>query len=154
MRRAILLSALLLASGVVAAKQDTALAIGDGSFENQRAKIEADLADGETYAEISRPDQRTVRETLDRMADVLAGVASVDELTDDAKTRLFNDQELVNTILTRAAADSRVVCDRTARTGTRFKTSNCATVAERRRRMEHDRDEMHRIQRGMVPLEQ
>jgi hypothetical protein len=52
---------------------------------------------------------------------------------------LFNNQGLVNTILTMAENDSRVVCRRKGRLGTNFKTTTCETVRDRRERQEADR---------------
>ena len=39
----------------------TRIALDKGDFESQRARIEAALADGKTYAEISQEDRATVR---------------------------------------------------------------------------------------------
>ena len=49
---------------------------------------------------------------------------------------LLNDQALVNTVLTQAADDSRLICSREQKVGTRFKTTVCETVAQRRERNE------------------
>jgi hypothetical protein len=66
--------------------------------------------------------------------------------------RVFNDQEVVNTLLTQARADSRLVCDRSRPTGSHRRQTKCQTVAERRRRMESDQDHLQRrIQNGIGP---
>jgi hypothetical protein len=52
------------------------------------------------------------------------------------RVELFNTQETVNRLLTRAAEDSRLVCKRERRTGSNYVTSACQTVADRRRQRE------------------
>ena len=125
--------------------------VDDGGFANQRAQIEKELADGKTYAEISRADRTKVVEALDRMSGTLATVDSVDALSDNRKIALYNDQQTVNTILTQAAEDSRQVCTREQVTGSHRKTTVCASVAERRRRREQDQETMSKSQRSTLP---
>jgi hypothetical protein len=151
MIRAAALAVLLISATSAFAKQDdiNKIALAEGDFAAQRAQIEADLADGKTYAEISRNDRAKVRESLDRIGATLAGVESIDALNPDAKARVFNDQELVNQILTAAAADSRLICERTAKTGSNRKITTCETVAERNRRRELDQDNLQKMQRGI-----
>jgi hypothetical protein len=130
-----------------ASKPEPALAVTEGDFSVQRAEIEKKLADGKTYSEISGGDRARVREALQRMGGELEGVGSIEDLDEPARVRLFNDQEEVNTILTQAASDSRIVCDYTTATGSRMKVSTCQTVAERNRRLENDQNEMRKLQR-------
>lgn len=148
------LIALLLAAtpAFAFAAQESHLALAEGDFAEQRAEIEEDLADGKTYAEINSRDRAEVREALDRISRELEGVDSVAELAEPAKVTVFNEQERINTILTQAKADSRLVCDRNRPTGSHRKVTKCQTVAERRRRMEDDQDHLQRnIQNGIGP---
>ncbi|MBW8312939.1 MAG: hypothetical protein K0M64_13030 [Rhizobium sp.] len=135
------------------AAQEAQLALAEGDFAAQRAEIEEDLADGKTYAEISASDRAKVRETLGRISSRLEGVDSIDTLGEPAKVEIFNDQELINTILTQAKADSRLVCDNSRATGSHRRTTKCQTVAERRRRMEADQDHLQRnVMNGIGPV--
>lgn len=99
----------------------------------------------EDYAEITADDRRTVLDLLDRM-EAEIGDGGVDALREDRKVQVFNWQEQINTILAGAHADSRVVCRRERAVGTRFATTNCATVAERRKA----REEAHGRLRDMA----
>lgn len=150
MVRLMVCTLLLAAAPVAFANQQ--LALDEGSFAEQRSEIEKGLADGKTYAEISQADRATVRESLNRISGRLEGVEDVDKLPDPAKVALFNDQEVINTILTQAAADSRMVCKSVTRTGSHRKTNECQTVAERRRRQELDQDNLQKMQKGRMPL--
>ncbi len=127
------------------------VAVDAGDFAAQRAGIEKGLADGKTYAEIASTDISKVRDSLNRMGSMLEGGKRPEALPDDLRVALYNDQELVNTILTQAAADSRVVCTREVVTGSHRKVTTCATVAERARRRQQDQDALRKEQRAPQP---
>lgn len=127
------------------------VAVDSGDFAAQRAAVEKGLADGKTYAEIAPSDVAKVRDSLDRMAATLDGGKLPNALDDDRRVALYNDQELVNGILTQAAADSRVVCSREVATGSHRKVTTCATVAERARRRQQDQDALRKEQRAPQP---
>ena len=117
-------------------------------FEQQKATILQDIKDDTVYSEISHKDANIVRDALNRMSENLQGVADLSEMTVDQRAALYNDQELVNTVLTMAENDSRMVCRRRGRLGTNFKTTICETVAERRERQEADRLAIDQLLRG------
>lgn len=138
----------LMISAAPLALANTPVAVDAGDFAAQRANIEKGLADGKTYAEISASDRSKVRESLDRMAAMLEGGKTPETLPADQKVDLYNSQETVNTILSQAAADSRMVCTREVVTGSHRKATVCATAAERARRRQQDQDAMSKSQRA------
>lgn len=153
MIRTLICTLVLAASPLAMATSQSQLSLEDSNdFRAQRAEIEKGLADGKTYAEITAADRTKVRESLDRISSRLEGVDSVDSLSESAKMEVFNNQEVVNTILTQAEADSRLVCQRTAPTGSNRKVTRCETVAARKRRMELDQGNLQKIQKGRMPL--
>lgn len=105
----------------------------DASFSSQRAGIEAALAEGEIYKELSPEDRVAVLAALQRMEDLLAGSEDLGDLAPSAQTQLINDQEQVNQLLTQAAEDSVLVCTHEQRLGTKIRESICLTRAERNR---------------------
>jgi len=137
MRKTLLLTALL-AAAFAAAAADTkpALDLDAADFAQQRGKIQAALGDGETYAEIKPADRQRVSVALDRIQTHLDAAGSVSALSQADRVEVFNDQELVNNVLTQAAADSRLVCRRETPVGSHRAVNRCATVAERRRQAE------------------
>ena len=154
MIRATLFAVLLVSASAAWANQESSkVALAEGDFAAQRAQIEQDLADGKTYAEITREDRAKVRESLERITGALEGIESIDALSDEAKARVFNAQEEINQILTMAEADSRVVCSSESKTGSRRKVTTCETVAKRNARRDLDQDTLRRNQRGQMPLE-
>lgn len=111
-----------------------------GSFEAQRDAIVAALGDGKTYSEISANDRERVTASLGRISSLLGDAHSVDQLPETTRVEVFNEQELVNTLLTQAREDSRLVCTREKKVGSHRATNNCMTVAERRRAREQTQD--------------
>jgi len=152
MRKGMLLAALLLAAGMASAS-DARVDVSNGvSFADQKQKILLQLADGESYSEISKDDRGKVLAALGRMQDILdaGGLdASVATVTAQQRLDLLNDQELVNNILTQAGEDSRMVCRREAPVGTRLARTQCLTVAARRRQREEAQRNMDAQSRGM-----
>lgn len=108
----------------------------DRSFEAQRAAILQALDDGKTYKEIDPLERATVEASLARISRLLDGVAGVDDLHEADKVEVFNEQEKINTRLTQARRDSRVICRREKPTGSHRPQNMCATVAERERATE------------------
>lgn len=98
----------------------------------QVRQVEKALDNGE-YAEISADDRAQVRQSLERITLRMGDRQTAQELPSAVQNEVFNDQERINTILTRAHADSRLVCQHTRTTGSNMPKSRCLTVAERRR---------------------
>ena len=99
---------------------------------DQVRQVEKALDNGE-YAEISADDRAQVRQSLERITLRMGDRQTAQELPSAVQNEVFNDQERINTILTRAHADSRLVCQHTRSTGSNMPKSRCLTVAERRR---------------------
>lgn len=122
-----------------------AVNVEKGSFFEQRAAINEAFAEDRLYSEISDADRRAVIQALDKMEAVL-GERSIDELNQAEKVELFNAQEIVNTKLTQASEDSRIVCRREHIPGSHIRTNVCFTVAERRKMRERDSDALRAAQ--------
>ncbi|GEM_PF-157258 len=78
----------------------------------QVRKVEKAL-DNSEYAEISADDRAQVRQSLERITLRVGDRQTAQELPPAVQNEVFNDQERINTILTRAHADSRLVCQHT-----------------------------------------
>lgn len=147
MKAILLASALLFSSAALADSTGTeGSKFHPSQFAQHRANIVEELQRGDLYREISEENREAVIDALDRMAEVLDGVSSVDALPDDEKIALFNDQELVNTLLTEARNDSRLICTREHTVGTRFKRVDCATVLQRRERTRDSQNALRTLQ--------
>lgn len=152
MSKTLLMALLLGFASTASATAEPVVSVTEGSFAAQARAIEKSLSDGKTYAEMSRVERDEVRSLLGRMSTRLEGVATVEELPEQEKLDLFNEQERVNALLVKGYADSRVVCSKRGRTGSHMRDNSCQTVAERRRRTEQDQENMRLLQNGQSSL--
>ncbi|AWH30265.1 hypothetical protein [Stenotrophomonas sp. YAU14A_MKIMI4_1] len=113
----------------------------------QISTIRADLAKGELYSEISAGERAKVSDALTRIQAAIDRSGGA-ELSSGQQVSVFNDQEIVNTVLTRAKDDSRMICKRTRAVGSNMVTSQCMTVAQRRALRRDSQREMNDIQRN------
>jgi hypothetical protein len=152
MRRSIL--AALVALAFVAAadaaprdKSQKAQALDlDKPLPEQVELIQKQLDDGETYAEIAAADRSNVKASLARLAAIVN--ESGGSLNPQQKTQLLNEQNTINQILSQAAADSRLVCRRESQIGSLRTTTQCKSVAERRRDAQEAQETMRRNPSG------
>lgn len=107
----------------------------------QIAAIEKAMS-SDNYSEISMEQKSTVQQALGRIRLKMGDHQRVEELSPQARVEIFNDQERVNTILTQAHADSRMVCRRERSTGSNMAQRVCMTVAQRREALEAARKTM------------
>jgi hypothetical protein len=153
MYRGGLLAALVLLAGSAAAADTGTRVEVDNGFMAQRDNILRELGDGKTYSEIDAGDREKVKAALARIATALDRSGGVDQLKEQQKVEVFNDQELVNNILTKAGEDSRLVCKRVKKTGSHMTSNQCMTVAARSRAMEHAQEELRRTPAHQIPKE-
>jgi hypothetical protein len=118
----------------------------DKPLPEQVELIQKQLDDGETYVEIATADRAKVKESLARFAAIIN--ESGGSLNPEQKTQLVNEQNEINQILSQAAAASRLVCRREAQIGSLRTTTQCKTVAERRRDAQDAQEVMRRNPSG------
>ena len=142
--------ALSLASATAFAKSESADAVVQLNVNEppaaQLSRIERALH-AEEYSEIGIEDRSKVQASLNRIRVRMGDHTSVEALNPQARTDVFNDQELINTILTRAHADSRMVCRRERATGSNRPQQVCMTVAQRREASENAKDALRNYHR-------
>lgn len=151
---AAVLAAILASTAVFPAAAATPALDAGVTFQVQRDAILKALEDGETYIEIRSADRDRVRELLGRIETLLAGKSRLDELSEDAKVQAFNDQQELNSLLTRARTDSRMVCEREQKVGSHRRTTSCMTVAARRRARDAAQDAVMRANVRRLEQEQ
>lgn len=134
MYRITMIALLLGLAGAAAAKPEKPVVQMDrqSPVAEQVRQVEKALDDGD-YSEISADDRREVRQALARITALMGERQNLQELPPQVQGEVFNDQERINTLLTRAHDDSRQVCQYTRTTGSNMPKSRCLTVAERRR---------------------
>jgi hypothetical protein len=113
--------------------------------------IRSQIEPGGRWEYVPKKERPTLEAKLDEMQRILAGRASLDELSNDERIRLINAQEHVNAILTRHDGE-RLICKRETPTGSHRPVNNCVTFADRKRDQEASRrflDDAQQANRGM-----
>jgi len=148
MRRIALVAVALLAAGAVQAKPNElpVTMTGDTPVAEQIQRVETALA-SESYSEISLEEKSRVQQALGRIRLKMEGHTLASELSPQDRTAVFNDQELVNTVMNRAKEDSRMVCRRERSTGSNMAQNVCMTVAQRRKAQENGRGVLNNTQK-------
>jgi len=108
------------------------------------AVLREEMEPGGRFSRIEPEERDRVEAALGRMALELEGKASLAELDDEARVRVYNLQEQVNAILLKRD-DERVVCEYRKQIGSNRKQAFCETVGERLARREGNRDAMDRL---------
>ncbi|WOB50313.1 hypothetical protein NYR97_02515 [Xanthomonas hydrangeae] len=116
-------------------------------FAEQAAQVRTELSSGAKYSEISQEDRAKVLSALTRIEIAVAEHSDVEKLPLDRKVAIYNEQELVNTILTKAGEESRLICLREKATGSHRSSTVCQTVAERRRSRDQGERDLTTAQR-------
>jgi len=152
MKRVILAAgtaALLLALGTAQAAPKDEVFARNKPLAEQVDLIEKDLnTNNEIYSELTGEDRSKVRQALGRIRGVLDQYPEQAGITESAKLELYNDQQVVNTVLTKAREDSRQICTREKSTGSHRATTQCRTVAQRERDKATAQRELNAVQRG------
>lgn len=99
------------------------------------ARIDATLAlatDGQ-YGSLRRGSDKKLEAARGQIAELLAGRQTIDDLPLEERMAVQNAEDVISSIL-RSKEKDRMVCRRDIRTGTRFASTECMTVAEREAR--------------------
>ncbi|MGV6490799.1 hypothetical protein ACTUVK_002829 [Stenotrophomonas rhizophila] len=138
-RYTVFLLALCVVGSAEAKRDDGGVKITEGEpVSAQVDRVKAAL-NSESYSEISPEDKGRVHQALGRIEQKMEGHTLSSELSPVDRTAVFNDQELVNTVMSKAKEDSRLICRRERATGSNMSQSVCTTVAQRRRATENGR---------------
>ncbi len=116
------------------------------SVDEQLTRVEGALH-SEHYSEISLEDKSKVQAALSRIRNRLGDHEQVEQVNPQARNDIYNDQELINNILSQAHADSRMVCRRERTTGSNRPQQVCMTVAQRREATENAKDALRNYNR-------
>lgn len=94
------------------------------TFQTTAANVRTEMRPGGRYAFVTPAEHSRVDLALSDI-DKAYAEARIDQ---DTKVRVFNDQELVNSILERR--DERMICANEVATGSHVRVTKCATYAQ------------------------
>jgi len=99
------------------------------AFAPVAAEVLKEMNPDGRYAYVKADERAKVEASLADMSKLFEQHDSVDAMDKATKVQLFNDQEVVNSILTLRDRD-RLICERGAPTGSRIVTTTCHTYGE------------------------
>ena len=114
------------------------------------AKIDHTLAmaaNGQ-YGTLKRGSAKKLQVERDLIASILAVRPTVADLSPDEALKIQNAEDGITSIL-RSEEKDRMVCTREAKTGTRFATTECMTVAQREARSNSAAEATDNVQRNV-----
>jgi hypothetical protein len=98
-------------------------------FDDVAASVRKEMTHGGRYEFVKADERKTIDQSLDDMTQLFDQHGSVQAMNQDTKVRLFNDQELVNSILTKRDRD-RVICTNQAPIGSHIPVTKCHTYGQ------------------------
>jgi hypothetical protein len=116
-------------------------------FEAVAADVRRQMESGGRYQYV-KPEERTKVDTaLAEMSTIFAANESVASMPEETKIKLFNDQEVVNSILTQRDGE-RVICKKEAPVGSHIPITSCHTYAQEVEARDGTKKQMNEWGRG------
>ena len=136
MRFAVYLSAMLLAFLAVGSaganehyKEKAFNADTREKFQEIAANVRKEMEPGGRYQYVEPKERKTIDQKLSEMESLFQANASVGDMRQDTKIKMFNAQEVVNSILTHRDRD-RVICKSQAPIGSHIPVTSCHTYGQ------------------------
>jgi len=112
-------------------------------FESVSSNVRKELEEGGRYEYVKPEERRQIEQKLTDMAAAFNESGSVQTMKEDTKIKLFNDQEVVNSILTKRDRD-RVICKKNAPIGSHIPVTSCHTYGQEEDARRGSRNEMEK----------
>ncbi|HJT98047.1 MAG TPA: hypothetical protein VJ696_06995 [Rhodanobacteraceae bacterium] len=98
-------------------------------FDDAAIGIKKEMEAGGRYSYVKSDERRKVEEAIDEMGRLFDAQPTVEEMNHETQIKMFNRQELVNSILLSRDRD-RLICEQTTSTGSHLKTTSCQTYGD------------------------
>ena len=98
-------------------------------FQAVAEDVRKEMQPGGRYEYVKPQERATIERSLAEMDALFAATGGVENMKQDDKVKLFNEQEVVNSILTRRDKD-RVICEDKPKLGSHVRTTSCHTYGQ------------------------
>lgn len=119
-------------------------------FEAVAAEVRSLMVPGGRFEFVTKEEHAKVNDNLNAMGGIFDKFDAVSKMDKDTKIALFNDQEVVNSILKRRDAE-RLICKSELPTGSHIPTTKCRTYGEMERSHTDTKNFMDRYQQVGQP---
>lgn len=116
-------------------------------FEQVAQSVRGEMKTGGRYQYVTAEERRTIDAALQRMTSLFAVNESVQAMSQDSKVQLFNEQEVVNSILTHRDRD-RVICQHEVPIGSHIPITKCHTYGQEVEGRRETTNQMDQWRRG------
>jgi hypothetical protein len=138
-------AALILLAGPAAAKENyhetTFNADTPEKFKAVAEDVRKEMEPGGRYDQVKAKERVTIERALTEMEGLFEATGGVANMKQDDKVKLFNDQEVVNSILTKRDND-RVICEDAPKLGSHVRSTNCHTYGQAEDARKGTKDQM------------
>ena len=117
------------------------------SFAVVSENIRGEMQKGGRYEFVQPKERGQIDQSLTEMTALFEKYGSISAMTQDTKVKLFNDQETVNSILTKRDRD-RVICTNKAPIGSHIPVTTCHTYAQEVEAHEGTKKQLDEWKRG------
>lgn len=142
-----LLAAIALSAGLANTAHARDVASID-EFMTALEELRGKLEEGDPR-ELSDREWREFNKLHGRFEDLLEGVDSVEQLSEDDEIALINTQEELDTLLLGGENDERIICRKVRKTGSRISRRRCITQRELELQQEQTRNSLLDIRSAM-----
>jgi len=98
-------------------------------FQAVADDVRKEMEPGGRYEYVKPKERTSIEQSLAEMEALFKASGGVEHMKQDDKVKLFNDQEVVNSILTRRDRD-RVICEDKPKLGSHVRTTSCHTYGQ------------------------
>jgi hypothetical protein len=110
-------------------------------FQAVADDVRKEMEAGGRYEYVKPRERAQIEQSLAEMDALFKASGGVQNMKQDDKVRLFNDQEVVNSILTRRDKD-RVICDNAPKLGSHVRSTGCHTYGQEEDARRGSKDQM------------
>jgi hypothetical protein len=110
-------------------------------FQAVADDVRKEMEPGGRYEYVKAKERATIEQSLAEMDALFTASGGVEKMKQDDKVKLFNDQEVVNSILTRRDKD-RVICEDKPKLGSHVRTTGCHTYGQEEDARRGSKDQM------------
>jgi hypothetical protein len=110
-------------------------------FQAVAEGVREEMQPGGRYEYVKPKERATIEQAFAEMDALFTASGGVEHMKQDDKVKLFNDQEVVNSILTRRDKD-RVICDDAPKLGSHVRSTGCHTYGKEEDARRGSKDQM------------
>ena len=111
------------------------------AFADISQNVRRQMDEGGKYEFVPVDERTKIDKSFTEMTALFDQYGTVSAMNQDAKVKLFNDQEVVNSILTRRDKD-RVICEDKPKLGSHVRTTGCHTYGQEEDARRGSKDQM------------